>query len=73
MYRTGPFIQCQSRGIQPDILALGKGLSDMMVPMAGTMLSQKMIDALARGDPDFVARTRRRNDTRSGYVAALSA
>src|SRR5262249_16295725 len=40
MYRTGPFIRSSKVGVSLDLLALGKGTSDMMFPFALTLYSQ---------------------------------
>jgi acetylornithine/succinyldiaminopimelate/putrescine aminotransferase len=39
MYRTGPFCRSRLLNLQPDIMTLGKGTSDMMVPYALTLYS----------------------------------
>src|SRR5262249_573732 len=38
-YRTGPFVRSAEFGIQPDLLTVGKGASDMMFPFAMTLYS----------------------------------
>jgi acetylornithine/succinyldiaminopimelate/putrescine aminotransferase len=39
MFRTGPFVRSKELGIQPDLLTIGKGTSDMMFPFAMTLYS----------------------------------
>jgi len=44
VYRTGPFVRSTELGIEPDLLTIGKGTSDMMFPFAMTFHS----DAIER-------------------------
>ncbi len=39
MYRTGPFHLCEKMSLEPDLLTLGKGTSDMMIPFSLTLYS----------------------------------
>src|SRR5262249_28912711 len=41
-YRTGPFVRSLELGIQPDLLTIGKGASDMMFPFAMTLYSDAL-------------------------------
>jgi len=41
-YRTGPFTRSSDTGIQPDLLTIGKGASDMMFPFAMTLYSESI-------------------------------
>lgn len=45
MHRTGPFTRSAALGLSPDLLVLGKGTSDMMVPFALTLYSDAVRDA----------------------------
>ena len=59
MYRTGQVTLSKQLGITPDIMTLGKGTSDMMVPSALTLYSQAVADRLREhGQPmvDAIAR-----------------
>ena len=44
MWRTGPFVRSRESDIQPDLLTLGKGTSDMMFPFSLVLYS----DAIQR-------------------------
>ncbi len=46
VYRTGPFTRSAALGLQPDLLAIGKGTSDMMFPFALTLHSDEVQRAL---------------------------
>ncbi|MDA0921822.1 MAG: aminotransferase class III-fold pyridoxal phosphate-dependent enzyme, partial [Planctomycetota bacterium] len=46
MFRTGPFIRCSELGVEPDLLTLGKGTSDMMIPSGMTLYSDGVADRL---------------------------
>jgi len=39
MFRTGPFVRSSQKSIQPDLLTIGKGVSDMIFPFALTLYS----------------------------------
>jgi acetylornithine/succinyldiaminopimelate/putrescine aminotransferase len=48
MFRTGPFVRSNQVDLQPDLLTIGKGTSDMMFPFAMTLYSdaiQRRLDA----------------------------
>jgi 4-aminobutyrate aminotransferase-like enzyme len=47
MYRTGPFIRSQEVGVEPDLLTIGKGTSDMMFPFAVTLYSEQVRQRLS--------------------------
>src|SRR5262249_2360654 len=53
MYRTGPFLRSQELGIEPDLLTIGKGTSDMMFPFAVTLYSEAVHDRLAGRKPEL--------------------
>jgi lysine---8-amino-7-oxononanoate aminotransferase len=40
-----PLLACQLEGVQPDFMALAKGLTGGYVPMAATLTTQKVFDA----------------------------
>src|SRR5262249_49897233 len=46
MYRTGPFVRSPACGLQPDLITIGKGTSDMMFPFALTLYSDAVRQAL---------------------------
>lgn len=60
MYRTGPFTRSAALGLAPDLLVLGKGTSDMMVPVSLTLFSDALRDALAAAKSDLPDALRRR-------------
>jgi adenosylmethionine-8-amino-7-oxononanoate aminotransferase len=43
--RTGSNFACHKEGVQPDFLALAKGLTGGYLPMAATLTTQKVFDA----------------------------
>jgi len=43
--RTGTAFACHKEGVQPDFLALAKGLTGGYLPMAATLTTQKVFDA----------------------------
>lgn len=47
VYRTGPFVRSTELGIEPDLLTIGKGTSDMMFPFAMTLHSDVVERKLA--------------------------
>lgn len=73
MYRTGPFSRCEHFDIHPDILTVGKGVSDMMFPFATTLYSAALEAKLNAVSPDFAPSLRRRYDYEFGYKTLLNA
>jgi acetylornithine/succinyldiaminopimelate/putrescine aminotransferase len=47
VYRTGPFVRSTELGVEPDLLTIGKGTSDMMFPFAMTLHSDAVERKLA--------------------------
>ena len=47
LYRTGPFSQSRAFGLTPDLMLLGKGTSDMMLPFSLTLYSDEVAGLLA--------------------------
>lgn len=43
--RTGTFFACEHEGVEPDIMALGKGLTGGYLPVAATLTSDRIYDA----------------------------
>jgi adenosylmethionine-8-amino-7-oxononanoate transaminase len=43
--RTGTMFACEREGVEPDIMALGKGLTNGTMPLAATLVSQQIFDA----------------------------
>jgi acetylornithine/succinyldiaminopimelate/putrescine aminotransferase len=54
MYRTGSFTLSEAMGLKPDIMTLGKGASDMMVPFAVTLYSAEIFERLQAAAPELV-------------------
>jgi len=48
VFRTGPFVRSSHTPLRPDLLTLGKGVSDMMFPFALTLYSNEVADLLKR-------------------------
>lgn len=46
--RTGRMFACEHWGLEPDIMAIGKGLSGGYAPLAATLVSDRLIQAIAR-------------------------
>ena len=49
--RTGEAFACQVEGIEPDLMAVGKGLTGGYVPMSATLSSEAIYEAFL-GDPE---------------------
>ncbi|MCA0988184.1 aspartate aminotransferase family protein [Guptibacillus algicola] len=47
--RTGKMYAMEHWGVQPDIIALGKGMSAGFTPMAGTIVSDRIIETINNG------------------------
>ncbi len=43
--RTGPLFACHKESVQPDLLALAKGMTGGYLPMAATLTTQRIFDA----------------------------
>jgi adenosylmethionine-8-amino-7-oxononanoate aminotransferase len=52
--RTGTMHAWEQEGVSPDIQALGKGLGGGYQPIAGILVGQRVLDALAAGSGTFV-------------------
>ncbi|MEJ0046227.1 MAG: aminotransferase class III-fold pyridoxal phosphate-dependent enzyme [Rhodospirillales bacterium] len=51
--RTGTFLSCEQDGIVPDIVTLAKGLGAGYQPIAATVCSRRIYDAIACGSGAF--------------------
>lgn len=49
MGRTGTVLACEQESVAPDIVAMGKGLGSGYAPVAATLVSQKVLTAIAEG------------------------
>jgi acetylornithine/succinyldiaminopimelate/putrescine aminotransferase len=72
MYRTGPFIRCKEVGVEPDLLTIGKGTSDMMFPFAVTLYSERVRERLTARNSDLPEVLRERLDYEFGYKTLLN-
>jgi adenosylmethionine-8-amino-7-oxononanoate transaminase len=43
--RTGTMFACEQEGVEPDMMALAKGLTNGTMPLAATMVSERIFDA----------------------------
>ncbi|RKD24026.1 hypothetical protein BEP19_06350 [Ammoniphilus oxalaticus] len=55
MGRTGAKFAIDHWGVQPDIMALGKGLSAGYTPIAATLVSDRIIETIAAGSASIMA------------------
>jgi acetylornithine/succinyldiaminopimelate/putrescine aminotransferase len=72
MYRTGPFTLSRAMGLTPDLLVVGKAVSDMMFPFALTLYSEQIqhrLDESGSNLPDLI---RRRYRYSFGYKTAVN-
>lgn len=53
--RTGTLFASHSEGVQPDLMALAKGLTGGYLPMAATLVAQKIFDAFLGEYAEFKA------------------
>lgn len=53
MGRTGTYFAFEQEGIRPDIVTIGKGLGGGFAPIAGVLVSSKVVDVLRRGTTCF--------------------
>jgi adenosylmethionine-8-amino-7-oxononanoate aminotransferase len=47
--RTGTWSACESYGIVPDVMVLGKGIAAGYVPLSAVIASERLIDVIAKG------------------------
>jgi acetylornithine/succinyldiaminopimelate/putrescine aminotransferase len=72
MYRTGPFLRSQDVGIEPDLVTVGKGTSDMMMPFAVTLFGDRVREPLEVLRSDLPAILRQRFDYEYGFKTLLN-
>ncbi len=72
MYRTGPFVRSRGLGLTPDLLVIGKGVSDMMFPFALVLYSDKVRAHLEQSGSDLPAELRDRHGYEWGACTALN-
>jgi acetylornithine/succinyldiaminopimelate/putrescine aminotransferase len=72
MYRTGPFLRSTELGIQPDLVTIGKGTSDMMLPFAVTLYGERVREPLEALNSDLPDILRQRFDYEYGFKTLLN-
>src|SRR5262249_12103225 len=72
MFRTGPFALSHALGLAPDLLTLGKGTSDMMIPFALVLYSGQVQAQLDRAGSNLPAVIRQRHGYQLGYQTVLN-
>jgi len=70
MYRTGPFTLSHAMGLTPDLLVVGKAISDMMFPFALTLFSESVQRQLDLVGSNLANEIRQRYTYRQGYQTA---
>ena len=73
LYRTGPFSQSRAFGLTPDVMLLGKGTSDMMLPFSLTLYSDEVAESLADRASGLVEAIRGQYGYELGYRTVLNA
>lgn len=72
MFRTGPFVRSSWKLIQPDLLTIGKGISDMMFPFALTLYSDRVDDVLKARQSTLAFDLQNKYSYELGYRALLN-
>ena len=72
MFRTGPFVRSSGKLIQPDLLTIGKGISDMMFPFALTLYSDRIDDLLKARRSTLAFDLQNKYSYELGYRALLN-
>ena len=72
MFRTGPFTRSQAIGREPDLLTIGKGVSDMMFPFAVTLFGDRVERLLRARHAQLAEFLRQRSDYEFGYKTLLN-
>jgi len=53
--RTGAMLACEHGDIEPDIVALGKGMSGGYTPIAATLVSEKVMEPIIKGSGSIMS------------------
>jgi acetylornithine/succinyldiaminopimelate/putrescine aminotransferase len=72
MFRTGPLVRSSGKSIQPDLLTIGKGISDMMFPFALTLYSDRIDDLLKARKSTLASDLQNKYSFELGYRALLN-
>lgn len=54
MFRTGPFLAHQQFPIAPDLVTIGKGMSDMTFPCSAALITEELYQKLIDSHPDLI-------------------
>jgi acetylornithine/succinyldiaminopimelate/putrescine aminotransferase len=73
MYRTGPFTRSIALGVEPDLLIVGKAVSDMIFPFALTLYSERVHRLLEEAGSTLPDKICKRYSYIYGYRTALGA
>ncbi len=72
MFRTGPFVRSTELSLAPDLLTIGKGTSDMMIPFALTLYSDRVDHLLQSRAASYPAFLQQRCGYELGYRSVLN-
>jgi acetylornithine/succinyldiaminopimelate/putrescine aminotransferase len=72
MFRTGPFVRSRQLGLQPDLITIGKGTSDMMFPFAMTLYSNAIQQRLEERECRLPDSIRSHYEYETGIRAVLN-
>jgi acetylornithine/succinyldiaminopimelate/putrescine aminotransferase len=72
MHRTGPFTLSRALGLMPDLLVVGKAVSDMMFPFALMLYSAQVQTKLDQAGADLPEAFRKRHGYLLGYKTVLN-
>src|SRR5262249_2724130 len=72
VYRTGPFLRSQALGLEPDLLTLGKGVSDMMFPFSVTLYGERGRQRLQARNSPLPEFLRQRHGYEFGYKTLVN-
>lgn len=72
MHRTGPFTLSRALGLTPDLLVVGKAVSDMMFPFALMLYSAHVQAKLDQAGSDLPEAFRKRHGYLLGYKTVLN-
>ena len=72
VYRTGPFVRSTELGVEPDLLTIGKAMSDMMFPFAMTLHSENVQQRLQERGCHLSDQFHERHGYEYGYRTVLN-
>ncbi|MEM6821045.1 MAG: aminotransferase class III-fold pyridoxal phosphate-dependent enzyme [Verrucomicrobiota bacterium] len=72
VYRVGPFSLARKKGLDPDLLALGKSTCDMMYPFSMALFSDKVYDAVQQKNVDLIPELKKQQAYPMGYLTAAN-